>query len=130
MQGKAIVVTGATSGIGEVAALELARAGARIVFVARDAGRAEATLGKLEVVAPRVGHRAHLADLSSMADTRRVGNAIAVAEPRIDARIWSPSRSASDSRFRSTMPHPSPRTYPLALASKGLHRPSGASMPA
>ena len=96
MQGKAIVVTGATSGIGEVAALELARAGARIVFVARDAGRAEATLGKLEAAAPGIGHRAHLADLSSMADTRRVGNAIAVAEPRIDALINNAGAMFSD----------------------------------
>ena len=31
MQGKTVVVTGATSGIGEVAALELAGKGARIV---------------------------------------------------------------------------------------------------
>jgi NAD(P)-dependent dehydrogenase (short-subunit alcohol dehydrogenase family) len=37
MKGKTVVITGATSGIGEVAALTLAKMGARIVFVARGA---------------------------------------------------------------------------------------------
>ena len=44
MQGKTVVATGATSGIGAIAVVELARMGARIVFIARDAKRAEATL--------------------------------------------------------------------------------------
>ena len=87
MQGKTIVISGATSGIGEVAALELARAGARIVFLAREPGRAEATLRKLEAAAPGIGHRAHFADLSNIVETRRAGDAIGAAEPRIDALI-------------------------------------------
>ena len=36
MRGKTVVITGGTSGIGEVAAVILARMGARIVLVARD----------------------------------------------------------------------------------------------
>ncbi len=40
MKGKTVVITGGTSGIGEVAALRLAEKGARIVFVARDLARA------------------------------------------------------------------------------------------
>jgi NAD(P)-dependent dehydrogenase (short-subunit alcohol dehydrogenase family) len=87
MKGKTVVVTGATSGIGEVAALALARMGARIVAVARDERRAEATMNRLEAQAPRLGHRVHLADLSSMSETRRVGEAIAKSEPRIDVLI-------------------------------------------
>ena len=63
MQGKTVVATGATSGIGEVAVGKLAAMGARIVFVARDAKRAEATLARLEQIAPGRGHRAHIADL-------------------------------------------------------------------
>ncbi len=87
MKGKTVVVTGATSGIGEQAALALAELGARIVLVARDENRAEATLGKLESAAPRLGHAVHLADLSSMAETRRVGLMIARSEPRVDVLI-------------------------------------------
>ena len=87
MKGKTIVATGATSGIGEVAVLALAGLGARIVFVARDEARAKATMRKLEAKAPGLDHRLHLADLSSMAETRKVGAAIAASEPRIDVLI-------------------------------------------
>ncbi len=87
MKGKTIVATGATSGIGEVAVLALAGLGARIVFIARDEARAKATMQKLEAKAPGLGHRVHLADLSSMAETRKVGEAIAASEPRIDVLI-------------------------------------------
>ena len=41
MQGKVVVVTGATSGIGESAALQLADLGATVVPVGRDAKRLE-----------------------------------------------------------------------------------------
>jgi NAD(P)-dependent dehydrogenase (short-subunit alcohol dehydrogenase family) len=87
MQGKTVVATGATSGVGEAAAFALARMGARIVLVARNQKRADATLKRLEAVAPHLGHRSHLADLMSMADTRRAGAAIAASEPRIDVLI-------------------------------------------
>jgi NAD(P)-dependent dehydrogenase (short-subunit alcohol dehydrogenase family) len=87
MKDTTIVATGATSGIGEVAVLALAGLGARIVFIARDEARAKATMQKLEAKAPGLGHRMHLADLSSMAETRKVGAAIAASEPRIDVLI-------------------------------------------
>ncbi len=87
MQGKTVVMTGATSGIGAVAALELAAIGARIVFVAREAARAEATLAALERAAPGRGHRFLIADLSLVAAARRVGEAIAASEPRIDVLL-------------------------------------------
>lgn len=87
MKGKTIVATGATSGIGEVAVLELAGMGARVIIIARDEGRAKATMRKLESTAPGLGHRVHLADLSSMAEARRVGAGIAAGEPRIDVLI-------------------------------------------
>jgi NAD(P)-dependent dehydrogenase (short-subunit alcohol dehydrogenase family) len=87
MKGKTVVATGATSGIGEAAVLALAGLGARIVIVARDDGRAKSTIKKLEAKAPGLDHRLHLADLSSMAETRKVGAAIAASEPRIDVLI-------------------------------------------
>jgi NAD(P)-dependent dehydrogenase (short-subunit alcohol dehydrogenase family) len=87
MKGKTIVATGATSGIGEAAVLELAGLGARVVIVARDEARARATTRKLEAKAPGTVHRLHLADLSSMAETRKVGAAISASEPRIDVLI-------------------------------------------
>jgi NAD(P)-dependent dehydrogenase (short-subunit alcohol dehydrogenase family) len=84
MQGKVVVMTGATSGIGEVAALRLAHMGARLVLIARDRARGEATLKRLRAVAPDACHVVHYADLSSLRDTRRVATEVAAAEPRID----------------------------------------------
>ena len=51
MQGKTVVITGATSGIGEVAAMRLARQGARLLLVARDPRRAERVLTRLKSAA-------------------------------------------------------------------------------
>ena len=87
MQGKVIVITGATSGIGQVAAERLAAMGARMVLVARDKGRGEAALARLRERAPRIAHSIHYADLSRLADMKRVGAEIAAAEPRIDVLI-------------------------------------------
>jgi NAD(P)-dependent dehydrogenase (short-subunit alcohol dehydrogenase family) len=98
MKGKTIVATGATSGIGEVAVLALAGLGARIVFIARDEARAQATLRKLEAKAPGSSHRMHLADLSSMGETRKVGAAIVMSEPRIDVLINNAGAMFADRR--------------------------------
>ena len=98
MQGRTVVATGATSGIGAVAVAELARLGARIVFIARDAKRAETTLAKLEAAAPGRGHRAHIADLSRIAETRRVGGEIAASEARVDVLINNACAIFSDRR--------------------------------
>lgn len=87
MQGKTVVITGGTSGIGEVAAIRLAEKGARIVLVARDKARTDATLSRLKAANPGAAHAAHLADLSSIAEMKRVAAEIAAAEPRIDVLI-------------------------------------------
>jgi len=87
MQGKVVVITGATSGIGQVAAERLAGMGARIVLVARDKGRGEAALARLRERAPGAAHSIHYADLSRLAEMKRVAAEIAAAEPRIDALI-------------------------------------------
>ena len=87
MQGKVVVLTGGTSGIGEAAAVKLAKMGARLVFVARDSSRADATLKRLQKVWPRTAHTSHLADLSLVTETRRVASEIAAAEPHIDVLI-------------------------------------------
>jgi NAD(P)-dependent dehydrogenase (short-subunit alcohol dehydrogenase family) len=87
IQGKVVVITGATSGIGQIAAERLARLGARLVMVARDRARGEAMLARLDALAPRAAHVVRYADLSLLAETRRVAEEIAGAEPRIDVLI-------------------------------------------
>lgn len=98
MRGKTVVATGATSGIGEKAVETLARQEARVVFIARDRARADVTLGRLEAIAPGLGHRAHLADLSLMGESARVGAAIAAEEPVIDVLLNNAGAVFSDRR--------------------------------
>ena len=86
MQGKTIVITGATSGIGRVAAERLASMGARLVLVARDKVRGQAMLARLREHAP-ISHSIHYADLSRLVEMKRVAAEIAAAETRIDVLI-------------------------------------------
>lgn len=87
MQGKVVVITGGTSGIGQVAAERLAGMGARIVLVARSQNRGEATLAKLREIAPGAKHSIHYGDLARLTELQRVAKEIAAAEPRIDVLI-------------------------------------------
>src|SRR4051812_27924185 len=86
MKGKTVIITGATSGIGEVAAIHLAEQGARIVFTARDKARADDTMAKLRKANPGVDHAVHMADLSTLAEMKRVG-AILAQESQIDVLV-------------------------------------------
>jgi NAD(P)-dependent dehydrogenase (short-subunit alcohol dehydrogenase family) len=87
LTGKIIVVTGATSGIGYETALRLARMGARLAIVGRDRNRGEAARRALarEVTAADIA--VFTADLSSMAETRRLAGELLAALPRIDVLV-------------------------------------------
>ena len=66
VKGKTVVITGGTSGIGEVAAGALAQMGARIVLVARNKSRADETLARLRRSGPDVGDSVSFADLARL----------------------------------------------------------------
>jgi NAD(P)-dependent dehydrogenase (short-subunit alcohol dehydrogenase family) len=87
MRGKTVVITGGTSGIGEVAAVALARIGARIVLVARDKARGNATLARLRDTTPNISHSVYFADLLRLTEMKRVAAQIADHESRIDVLI-------------------------------------------
>jgi len=87
MNGATVVITGATSGIGEVAADHLAQLGARIVFVARDRERGEAMRKHLRAVAGHTDHAVHYANLTRLSEMKRVAHEIAESEPEIDVLV-------------------------------------------
>jgi len=87
MNGKTVVITGATSGIGEAAALALAGKGARIVFAARDAAKARALQDQLTRANPDAAHDHVLGELSTLAGMRAAGEALAAKAPRIDVLV-------------------------------------------
>lgn len=87
MEGRVCVVTGATAGLGQAAAMELARRGATIVLVARNGERAERTRAE---VARAAGHdRVHvaLADLSVQAQVRAAAALVAERWPEVHVLV-------------------------------------------
>jgi NAD(P)-dependent dehydrogenase (short-subunit alcohol dehydrogenase family) len=87
MAGKTCLVTGATAGIGEVTARELARRGARVVIVGRSQQRCEATV---EAIRLRTGNPAVeflRADLSSQAEVRRLAQEFLQRHRRLDVLV-------------------------------------------
>jgi NAD(P)-dependent dehydrogenase (short-subunit alcohol dehydrogenase family) len=80
MQGRTVVITGGTAGIGLVAAELLATAGARVVLVGRDRRHGEAALARVP------GAALHYADLALMGEVRRLAATLAEL-PRIDVLV-------------------------------------------
>ena len=82
-----VVMSGATSGIGLIAAEKLAAMGMRLVLIARNQTRAERALSQLAGLGPDQRHRAHYADLSQLAEVKRVAAEISSREPCINVLI-------------------------------------------
>lgn len=87
VEGITCVVTGATSGIGRVTALELARMGARVVLVSRTRERGRQTLMEICRDTGRTQVDLLVADLSSREDVRRLAGELTVRYPQIDVLV-------------------------------------------
>jgi NAD(P)-dependent dehydrogenase (short-subunit alcohol dehydrogenase family) len=86
MQGKTVLITGSTDGVGRYVATRLAADGANILIHGRDAARAQALIGEIK----RSGHNApvfYQADLSSLADARRLADAVLADHSRLDVFV-------------------------------------------
>ncbi len=72
MQGKICMITGSTSGMGKVTALELARRGATVVLIGRNRQKGEATQAEIRRETGNRNVDLLCADLSSLQDVRRL----------------------------------------------------------
>lgn len=72
LEGKTILVTGASSGIGQEAAVQCSKLGARVIVTARNEERLNETLSQME----GEGHRMFLAELTQQADLEKLVDAI------------------------------------------------------
>lgn len=68
VQGRNVLVTGATSGLGQATAERLAALGANVTLVGRSEAKLDATVRRILSATPTARLRTELADLSSMAD--------------------------------------------------------------
>src|SRR5260221_4297430 len=93
------VITGATNGLGRLAALDLARGGVHLGLVARSEHKADALRREIEEVAPGTPVDVFLADLSLVADVQRVAEQINAHYLRIDVLINNTGAHAFSQRI-------------------------------
>jgi NAD(P)-dependent dehydrogenase (short-subunit alcohol dehydrogenase family) len=87
MQGKTVVITGASSGIGLETARGLAKLGARIVGVVRSRERGETAIAEIRSTVPGAQMELVLADLYSLAEVRKAAAELLTRYPRIDVLV-------------------------------------------
>src|SRR2546430_13517810 len=74
MQGKVCLVTGSSSGIGKVAARELAKMGATVVIVCRNRTKGEAAQAEIKEASGNIQVDLIVADLSELSQVRRTAS--------------------------------------------------------
>ena len=85
--GQRVVITGATSGIGKVTALELARRGGEVTIVCRNLEKGKATAAEIEADVPGATVEVVLADLSELDQVRRVAQEISARYAAVDVLV-------------------------------------------
>ena len=87
MKGKICLITGGNSGIGREAALGVARLGATVVIVARDASKGHASISMIREKSGNQNVNLIVADLSSMNSVRSLAESFLRDYPRLDVLI-------------------------------------------
>lgn len=87
LQGKVCLITGATSGIGAVAARELARLGAQVVLVGRDPGKCQAAVRQIQTETGNPAVEALRAELSSQQEVRHLARQFRDRHARLDVLV-------------------------------------------
>jgi len=87
VKGKRVLITGATNGIGKQAALELAAMGAAVTIVGRDESKTRKVSIDLRTQSGNADIDFLIADLSSMAETRRVAEEYLAKYQRLDVLL-------------------------------------------
>lgn len=106
MAGNTVVITGATSGLGRAAALQIAERGNFLVFVARNENKANELLEEVENKGGR--GQVVIADLSSMKETVEVAKKVNKIVDRLDVLINNagnhfPNYEVTSEGFESTL---------------------------
>jgi NAD(P)-dependent dehydrogenase (short-subunit alcohol dehydrogenase family) len=111
MNGKTVLVTGSTDGVGRYVAAKLAAAGAKVLIHGRDRDRAETLAG--EIRRARGEAVFYQADLSSLAAARQLAGAVLADHKRLDVLI---SNAGIGSRTQGAARRESEDGYELRFA--------------
>ena len=97
LDGKVVLVTGATDGLGRALAADLARSGATVLVHGRDPSRIADTVQEVRAAAAEAPYaaaaaasdrvRSYQADLASLAGVRALAAEVIAAEPRLDVLV-------------------------------------------
>lgn len=94
-----ILITGATDGIGQRAAVALARQGADLILTARSREKADKTRALVEAAAPGTPVDIHYVDFSDLGEVVSTGRQIARKHPHIDVLINNAGLHAFEQRI-------------------------------
>ena len=108
------LVTGATSGIGQVTATELAKKGAHVVILARNADKAATAQQQIKAAAGHDKVDVLLADLADLSQVRRAAAEFTARYPRLDILVNNAGLILGAQRQLS------PQGYELGLATNHL----------
>jgi NAD(P)-dependent dehydrogenase (short-subunit alcohol dehydrogenase family) len=84
---RTILVTGSTDGLGLACATELAAEGATVLLHGRDEQRLNAARESIAARSENASLGAYLADLSSLAEVRRLADQVLSEQPRLDVLV-------------------------------------------
>lgn len=87
MKGKAVLITGATNGIGKVTALELAKKGATVVVVGRNPAKTAQVIQQIRQNSNNSAVDGLVTDLSTMSGIRQLGHAFRRKYPQLHVLI-------------------------------------------
>jgi NAD(P)-dependent dehydrogenase (short-subunit alcohol dehydrogenase family) len=91
VRGKTVLITGGSAGIGRATALTLARAGARVLIVGRDAQKLAATAAEISSHGGEVG--AYVCDITDADACARLAAQVLAGDGRVDILINNAGRS-------------------------------------
>jgi NAD(P)-dependent dehydrogenase (short-subunit alcohol dehydrogenase family) len=87
MAGKVVLITGANSGVGKVTAQEIAKMGATVVMVARDAGRGKRAMAEVKMASASDKVQLMLCDLSSQQSIHQLAEMVKAQYHRLDVLV-------------------------------------------
>lgn len=85
--GRRVLVTGASSGLGEITAYELARKGAQVVLAVRDTIKGEGSAQRIRSAVPGALVEARELDLSSLESVRAFATGLVAQSPTLDLLV-------------------------------------------